>query len=177
MSEIRYLENGTASASPVSAKQGAAITLDAVPESGYHFKEWQVVSGGVTISGNSFTMPAANVTVKAVFEPDGGYHFKEWQVISGSVTISGNSFTMPAANVTVKAVFEPDSGSTPQPAQYSVTVNGSYSVASGAGNYEAGATVSIHAGSRSHYRFSGWTSSDGIAFADAGSSSTTFTMP
>lgn len=131
--------NGTASASPASAKQGAAITLDAVPDS--------------------------------------GYHFKEWQVISGSVTISGSSFTMPAANVTVKAVFEPDSGSTPQPAQYSVTVNGSYSAASGAGNYEAGATVSIHAGNRSHYRFSGWTSSDGIAFADAGSSSTTFTMP
>lgn len=211
--------NGTASASPASAKQGAAITLDAVPDSGYHFKEWQVVSGGVTISGNSFTMPAANVTVKAVFEPDGGltpqpvqydvtvqattggtasaspasaaagekialtavpdsgYHFKEWQVISGGVTISGNSFTMPAGNVIVKAVFEPDGGSTPQPVQYDVTVNGSYSAASGAGNYEAGATVSIHAGSRSHYRFSGWTSSDGIAFADAGSSSTTFTMP
>lgn len=211
--------NGTASASPASARKDAAITLDAVPGSGYHFKEWQVVSGGVTISGNSFTMPAANVTVKAVFEPDGGstpqpvqydvtvqaatggtasaspasaaagekialtavpdsgYHFKEWKVISGGVTISGNSFTMPAGNVTVKAVFEPDSGSTPQPAQYSVTVNGSYSAASGAGNYEAGTTVSIHAGSRSHYRFSGWTSSDGIAFADAGSSSTTFTMP
>ena len=30
-----------------------------------------MISGGVTISNNSFTMPAANVTVKAVFEKDG----------------------------------------------------------------------------------------------------------
>ena len=61
---------GTASASPASAEAGTEITLTAVPDSGYHFKEWQVVSGGVTVSGNSFTMPAGNVTVKAVFERD-----------------------------------------------------------------------------------------------------------
>ncbi len=62
---------GTASASPTSAEKGTKITLTATPDSGYHFKEWQVISGGVTISNNSFTMPAANVTVKAVFEKDG----------------------------------------------------------------------------------------------------------
>ena len=59
---------GTASASPTSAEKGTKITLNATPDGGYHFKEWQVISGGVTISNNSFTMPAANVTVKAVFE-------------------------------------------------------------------------------------------------------------
>ncbi|KAI4449580.1 hypothetical protein C823_004109 [Eubacterium plexicaudatum ASF492] len=61
---------GTASASPSSAEKGTKITLTAKPSTGYHFKEWQVISGGVTISGNSFTMPATNVTVKAVFEKD-----------------------------------------------------------------------------------------------------------
>ena len=59
--------NGSASASPASAPAGTAVTLTADPDSGYRFKGWEVVSGGVTISGNQFTMPAGNVTVKAVF--------------------------------------------------------------------------------------------------------------
>ncbi|HIT80389.1 MAG TPA: InlB B-repeat-containing protein, partial [Candidatus Faecivivens stercorigallinarum] len=41
----------------------------ATPNTGYQFKEWQVISGGVTIENNKFIMPAANVTIKAVFEP------------------------------------------------------------------------------------------------------------
>ena len=60
---------GTASASPDRAAAGAKITLTAVPDKGYSFKEWQVISGGVTVEDNSFIMPAAPVTVKAVFEP------------------------------------------------------------------------------------------------------------
>lgn len=64
-----------------------------------------------------------------------------------------------------------------QPTEYTVTVNGSYAIVSGGGSYKATATVFIDAGDRSGYSFDGWTSSDGISFADAGSSSTTFTMP
>ncbi|MEQ2443606.1 DUF6273 domain-containing protein [Pseudoflavonifractor sp. CLA-AP-H29] len=45
------------------------------------------------------------------------------------------------------------------------------------GTYPAGEVVNINAGSRSNYRFNGWTSSDGGTFADASSASTTFTMP
>ena len=67
---VRTEGGGTASASPASATAGTVITLAAAPYSGYHFKEWQVISGGVTVSGGSFTMPAENVTVKAVFERD-----------------------------------------------------------------------------------------------------------
>ena len=62
--------NGTGSASPASAAAGTAITLSTTANTGYHFKEWQVVSGGVTISDNKFTMPASNVEVKAIFEAD-----------------------------------------------------------------------------------------------------------
>lgn len=60
--------NGTASASPATAPAGTTITLTADPDSGYHFERWEVVSDSVTISGNQFTMPAENVTVKAVFD-------------------------------------------------------------------------------------------------------------
>ena len=62
--------NGTASASPDKAVAGTEIRLTATPKTGYHFKEWQVISGGVTIKDDKFTMPSANVEVKAIFEKD-----------------------------------------------------------------------------------------------------------
>ena len=62
--------NGTASASHVKAVASTEITLTAKPNTGYHFKEWQVISGGVTIKDDKFTMPSANVEVKAIFEKD-----------------------------------------------------------------------------------------------------------
>ena len=62
--------NGTASASPAKAAAGTEITLTATPNTGYHFKEWQVISGGVSIKNNKFTMPNNNVEVKAIFEED-----------------------------------------------------------------------------------------------------------
>ncbi len=61
---------GTASASSTSATAGTEITLTATPNTGYHFKEWQVISGGVTIVDDKFTMPEGNVAVKAIFEED-----------------------------------------------------------------------------------------------------------
>lgn len=60
---------------------------------------------------------------------------------------------------------------------YTVTVNDSYAQTTGAGNYAEGATVAIDAGTRSGYTFDGWTSADGVTFANAGSAQTTFTMP
>ena len=60
--------NGTASADPASAKMGAEVSLTAMPNSGYHFKRWEVVPDKVKIEDNKFTMPAADVTVKAIFE-------------------------------------------------------------------------------------------------------------
>ena len=62
--------NGTASASHAKAAAGTEITLTATPNKGYHFKEWQVISGGVTIKDDKFTMPDGNVDVKAIFEKD-----------------------------------------------------------------------------------------------------------
>ena len=62
--------NGTASASHAKAVVGTEIRLTATPNKGYHFKEWQVISGGVTIKDDKFLMPSANVDVKAIFEED-----------------------------------------------------------------------------------------------------------
>ena len=74
--------NGTASANVNSAAQGKEITLTASANGCYRFKEWQVISGGVIITGNKFTMPANNVTIKAVFE--------ETLVQTYTVTVNGS---------------------------------------------------------------------------------------
>lgn len=53
---------------------GTEIILEAEPNKGYKFVEWQVESGNVklakpTDATTTFTMPAENVTIKAIFEP------------------------------------------------------------------------------------------------------------
>ena len=60
---------------------GTKVTLTATPKDGYRFVEWQVVSGGVTIADDSFTIQSADVTVKAVFEPGHthAYGTPEWK--------------------------------------------------------------------------------------------------
>ena len=60
--------NGTAMADKTSAAAGTVITLTAKADAGYTFKQWQVVTGGVTIKDNKFAMPAGNVEIKAIFE-------------------------------------------------------------------------------------------------------------
>ena len=110
--------NGTASASPAKAVAGTEITLSATAKSGYHFKEWQVVKGGVTIKDNKFTMPAADVEIKAVFEKNtstgggggGGvttYPITVKSAKNGDVTASHKSATKGA---TVTLTVDPDKG-------------------------------------------------------------------
>ena len=62
--------NGTGTATPSTAAAGTEIRLSATPKTGYHFKEWEVISGGVTIKDDKFLMPNDNVEVKAIFEKD-----------------------------------------------------------------------------------------------------------
>ena len=79
--------NGTASASHAKAVVGTEITLTATPDTGYRFKEWEIISGGVAITNNKFTMPDGNVEVKAIFEKDAPPAPTEYTV---TVTSGGN---------------------------------------------------------------------------------------
>lgn len=66
-------ENGTLSVSPTTAKAGDTITVTATPNTNYKLKSLYYRDGNgnqVTINGNSFEMPAANVNVFAEFELD-----------------------------------------------------------------------------------------------------------
>lgn len=133
----------------------------------------------ITFDGNGGTSPAAQTTTgkKLTSLPTSdrsGYSFNGWYTAKTGGDKIGLDTVFPAS-VTVYAQWTKDTP--PQSTEYTVTVNGSYAANSGVGSYEANKTVSIDAGSRSNYRFSGWTSSDGISFANAGSPSTTFVMP
>lgn len=63
--------NGIAWADKTSAVVGTNITLFTNAKPGYVFKKWDVISGGVNIIGDEFTMPSNDVTVKALFEKTG----------------------------------------------------------------------------------------------------------
>ena len=60
--------HGTAGASPAFAKTDETVTLTAIPDTGYAFKTWEVIRGGVAITNDTFIMPAKPVIVKAVFQ-------------------------------------------------------------------------------------------------------------
>jgi hypothetical protein len=90
--------NGTAAADMNAAIPGTEITLTATANEGYRFKEWQVVSGGVTITDNRFTMPTSDVVVKAIFE--------EIPAPAFTVTVNNGTGTgsyPPGATVTITA--------------------------------------------------------------------------
>ena len=111
--------NGTASADHIKAVAGTEIKLTATANSGYHFKEWQVVKGGMTITNNKFTMPAENVEVKAIFEKNtstggggggGGvttYAITVKSAKNGDVTASHKSASK---GTTVTLTVDPDKG-------------------------------------------------------------------
>ncbi len=66
----------------------------------------------------------------------------------------------------------------PTTSSYTVTVNNSYGTTSGASDYAEGTIVTIQAGSRSGYAFSGWNIVSGdVTLADENSPTTTFEMP
>ena len=132
----------------------------------------------VTVNGShAATTGAGNyaandtVTIHAGTHPQ-GRTFAGWTTSDGvtfaDATQTTTTFTMPAQAVTVTANWTE---------VFAVTVNGSHATETGAGDYAANETVTIHAGTRTGYRFTGWTTSDGVTFADATQATTTFTMP
>ena len=52
-----------------SAQTGQTVTIVSTPDSGYGLSSVSVNSGAVTVTNNTFTMPASNVTVSATFVP------------------------------------------------------------------------------------------------------------
>jgi hypothetical protein len=133
------------------------------------------VSGGIGSTGSGNYEAGKEVTISAGTSP-AGKQFKNWTSSNGGTFANANAantkFTMPSNSVTVTANWEDIPATT-----YTLTVSGGTG-STGSGQYEAGGSASISAGTPpSSKRFKNWTSSNGGSFADANSSSTTFTMP
>ena len=65
---------GLTEADDIYAKKDVVVTIYAYPDIGYVFREWQVISGDIILSGTTanpatFNMPPYSVTIKATFEP------------------------------------------------------------------------------------------------------------
>ena len=107
--------NGTMTASKLSGiYAGETITLTATPDEHYTFNGWQCTAGGATISNNSFTMPAANVTITGSFTEAAKYTVT-FSVIGDTTAIAsvtdyvGTQITLPT-EATVLATITGDLG-------------------------------------------------------------------
>jgi len=134
-----------------------------------------ISSTGIGKSGDGDYTAGATVNISAGTPPD-GQRFKNWTTNSGVTFANANNetttFIMPAKAVEVVAQFEPIP-------VYSVTVSSIGTGKSGNGNYAAGATVNIFAGTPpANQRFKNWTTTNnGVTFANPNDSATTFSMP
>ncbi len=93
---------GTATASKNTANVGNFVTLTVTPDEGYQFKKWEVTPSSVSIQDNSFTMPASDVTITAIFEKQP----------APTPTPSGGSSGGGSGRTYHKMTFETNGGST-----------------------------------------------------------------
>ena len=163
----------TATPTAAATVPGAPTSLSATPGDGQVVLIWTAPADG----GGAIT--------RYEYQQDDG----AWTTTGGtttSYTVTGltngteYSFKVRAVNAIGEGTASNADTATPAatPSTYLVTVNGSYASPTGAGNYAQGTTVTISAGTRSSYRFTGWTASPAdVSFANASSTTTTFSMP
>ncbi len=97
---------GTVSASATSATAGTTVKLTATPSEGYTLDYFTL--DGARINGDTFSMPARNVDVSAVFTAN-AYSITVVQPTGGTVSASATSAT---AGTTVKLTATPAEGYT-----------------------------------------------------------------
>ena len=100
------ITNGTVSASKTSGiKAGETITLTATPANGYKLGSLSVKNGDsdITVTNNTFTMPAANITVSATFEalPPNTYSVTIESTTNGTVVADKTSGIAAGETVTL----------------------------------------------------------------------------
>ncbi|MEL7621950.1 MAG: S-layer homology domain-containing protein [Clostridiales bacterium] len=146
------------------------------------------IKGSVTVSGSGGTGIVA--TAWDLTDPTMGAQVTVDGIISAAIPlrienlpIEESDYAEPSSKLDYRTYTDgtstvwAKSDSFEIPVFYTLTVNANGGTANGSGQYTSGAEVSIDAGSRSGYSFTGWHSDNGGSFADSSSSVTTFTMP
>ena len=152
------VSHGTINVSETSAKSGTTITLTATPNNGYSLYSWYVFKTGdmnttVTVSGNSFVMPAFNVTVMATFvqgDTNGDYvkvtsALTDWSgeylivYETGNKAFNGGLTNLDVVSNTIPVTISGNtiaSNSTTDAAKFTIAiVGGGYSIQGASGKY------------------------------------------
>ena len=156
---------------------------DGIPDQGQYFVNFAVADGHGTVTPEMIAVPAGsqlgaalNQSAPQISAEEGWRFTGQWLRKDGDGTALTDANLLAETindNVTYIAQMEKV-----QPSEYAVAVNDSYADATGAGSYAEGMVVTIDAGQRPGYRFTGWQSDDPeLTLADAAHSTTTFTMP
>lgn len=156
---------------------------DGIPDQGQYFVNFAVADGHGTVAPEMIAVPAGtqlgaalNQSAPQISAEEGWCFTGQWLRKDGDGTALTDANLLAETindNVTYIAQMEKV-----QPSEYAVAVNASYADATGAGFYAEGMVVTIDAGQRPGYRFTGWQSDDPeLSLADAAHSTTTFTMP
>ena len=156
---------------------------DGIPDQGQYFVNFAVADGHGTVAPEMIAVPAGmqlgetlNQSAPQISAEEGWRFTGQWLRKDGDGTALTDANLLAETindNVTYIAQMEKV-----QPSEYAVAVNASYADATGAGSYAEGMVVTIDAGQRPGYRFTGWQSDDPeLTLADAAHSTTTFTMP
>lgn len=156
---------------------------DGIPDQGQYFVNFAVADGHGTVTPEMIAVPAGsqlgaalNQSAPQISAEEGWRFTGQWLRKDGDGTALTDANLLAETindNVTYIAQMEKV-----QPSEYAVAVNDSYADVTGAGSYAEGMVVTIDAGQRPGYRFTGWQSDDPeLTLADAAQSTTTFTMP
>lgn len=156
---------------------------DGIPDQGQYFVNFAVADGHGTVTPETIAVPAGsqlgaalNQSAPQISAEEGWRFTGQWLRKDGDGTALTDANLLAETindNVTYIAQMEKV-----QPSEYTVAVNDSYADATGAGSYAEGMVVTIDAGQRPGYRFTGWQSDDPeLALADVARGTTTFTMP
>ena len=156
---------------------------DGIPDQGQYFVNFAVADGHGIVTPETIAVPAGtqlgetlNQSAPQISAEEGWRFTGQWLRKDGDGTALTDANLLAETindNVTYIAQMEKV-----QPSEYTVAVNDSYADATGAGSYAEGMVVTIDAGQRPGYRFTGWQSDDPeLALADVARGTTTFTMP
>lgn len=156
---------------------------DGIPDQGQYFVNFAVADGHgtvtpemIAVSAGSQLGAALNQSAPQISAEEGWRFTGQWLRKDGDGTaLTDENLLAETINDNVTYIAQMEKV---QPSEYAVAVNDSYADATGAGSYAEGMVVTIDAGQRPGYRFTGWQSDDPeLTLADAAQSTTSFTMP
>ena len=183
-SEASYTEDTTFSHEPIvvhvakgSDTGSATVDLPEIPVSTVYTVEEENPTSKLKMEGTTGAFSKAEYVGEMTF-PNGEGGFTS----TGEMQSNSFSTLWPGQEITSVTITCTNTYELTPSAKFPVTVKNSYAsstgAGTGAGDYAADETVAIRAGSRSNYKFNGWTSdSTDVTFANAKKADTTFTMP